>query len=166
MICKYILMMVAWMINGEHIRIIKVISLMSFLFKGAIWGLIWFWLVAWGSSKAATLSHAQVITEKDNGRTLILRVADEVVLQLPNPASGGYDQITPIYASGVLKLTYRNNLPPEPSPVPKYGDFGKIVFGFKAINLGKTDLVIRIARKWEVKRQPKEYFRVKIAVRE
>lgn len=140
---------------------------MGTLFKGAIWGLIWFGFIAWVSSGVAYTSlPARVITEEDNGGILGLRLTDEMVLQLPNPARGGYDQVTPIYDTGVLKLMYRKDLPAEPSPIPKYGDFGKIAFGFKAIGLGKTDLVIRVARRWEAKQQPKEFFRVKVKVTE
>jgi predicted secreted protein len=125
------------------------------------------WVIAFAFSGGASISlQPRELTEEDAGRALTVKVGDTLALKLRNPASGGYDQVTPAFDGQVLKLVSRKDLPPEPSPVPRYGDFGKIVFEFRAISPGETDLVIRIARKWEMKPRPEEYFRARIRVQE
>jgi predicted secreted protein len=103
-------------------------------------------------------------TEKDQGRTLSLRVGEKLVLNLRNPASGGYNIVTPVYDPHILKLVSRKDIPPKPAPVRKLGDFGQIIFEWEAIDAGETDLTVNISREWEVKKQPLEYLKVKIRV--
>jgi len=137
----------------------------SIFYKGVIFGVVWLGLIGGAVSGGASLAPPpRVITAADQGRTLACKLNDNLVLQLLNPASGGYDQVTPIFAARILRLVSRKELPPEPTPIPRSGDFGQIIFEFQAISPGETDLVIRIARKWEVKKPPEEYFKARIKV--
>jgi predicted secreted protein len=106
----------------------------------------------------------KIITEQDNGKTIILKVGERFVLNLRNPASGGYDVVTPVYDAHILKLVSRKDLPPEPTPFPKAGDFGKIVFTGEAAAVGETDLTVQIAREWEKQKPPLDYLQVRIRV--
>jgi predicted secreted protein len=115
----------------------------------------------------ADMPHPNLtITEADGGKTIAFRVGETITVRISNPAAGGYDIVTEFFDPKILKLQARKDVPPEPTPIHRYGDFGKIVFEFEAIGAGETDLVIRIARRWEVKIEPEEYFRVRIRVME
>lgn len=107
----------------------------------------------------------QMITEADAGRTIAVQRGEKFALKIRNPASGGYDIVTPIYDPGILKLASRKAIPPEPAPFPKLGDFGEIVFEFDTVGIGATDLAIQIARRGEVKKPSEEYLKVKVKVR-
>jgi predicted secreted protein len=104
------------------------------------------------------------ITELDNGRTFTFRVGEVITVRIPNPATGGYNIVTPVFDPGILKLRTKQELPPEPAPLPKLGDFGAMVFEFNVIGVGETNLDIQIARDWEVNKRPEEYLKVKILV--
>ena len=104
----------------------------------------------------------RLITEADQGRTFACRVGEKITVSIPNPATGGYNIITPVFDHRILQLLARKELPPEPAPVPKLGDFGKLVFELEVIGVGETNLVIQIARDWEVNKSPEEYLKVKI----
>lgn len=107
----------------------------------------------------------QTITEADGGRTIDCQVGETLTVRISDPATGGYGIVTQVFDRKILKLLARKELPPEPVSIARHGDFGKIVLEFQAIGTGETDLVIRIARKWEVKQHPEQYFRVHIKVR-
>jgi predicted secreted protein len=109
----------------------------------------------------------QKITEADNGRTFTCRIGQKITVKIPDPATGGYNIITPVFNPKVLKLLTKRDLPPEPAPVPKLGDFGSIIYELEVIGAGKTDLAIQIARNWEeVSKRPEEYLKVKIVALE
>ena len=85
-----------------------------------------------------------------------------MVLNLRNPASGGYTVVTPVHDPHILKLVSRKVLPPEPAPFPKAGDFGKIIFEWEAAGVGETDLTVQISREWEKQKPPLDYLKVRI----
>lgn len=106
---------------------------------------------------------AQTLYEKDRGRTVTLKLEDRLILHLRNPRSGGYETDTPLFDSSVLKLVSQKEVPPEASPGPRLGDFGKFFYEWEAVGSGETDIVINIHRPWE-KKPPQEYWRVKVKV--
>jgi predicted secreted protein len=115
----------------------------------------------------ADMPHPNLtITEADGGETIACRVGETITVRISNPAAGGYDIVAEFFDPKILKLLARKEVPSESTPIPRYGDFGKIAFEFQAVGKGETDLVIRIARKWEVKINPVEYLRVRIRVME
>ncbi len=104
-----------------------------------------------------------MLQEKDRGRTVTLKVGQKLVLNLRNPASGGYNTNPPIFAASVLKLASQKKLPPEPRKPPLAGDFGQLYFEWEAVAPGATDITINIYRPWE-KKAPEEFWRVKVRV--
>jgi predicted secreted protein len=111
-------------------------------------------------------SPGRTITEADGGQTVCCQRGEALTVVISNPAAGGYDIVNAVFDPKILRLVARKELPPAFSPLPRYGDFGKIVFEFQSSAAGETDLVIRIARKWEVKKEPEEHLRVRIRVTE
>jgi predicted secreted protein len=104
---------------------------------------------------------ALVITDQDNGRAYTVRVGEEFTVNLRHPGSGGYSFLTPENDREILKMVREHRLPPaEPR---RLGDFGRMVFEFKALQAGATALVIPIKRPWE--KDSLTYLRVTITVR-
>lgn len=107
---------------------------------------------------------AQTLTEKDTGKSLALKVGDRLVLDLRNPASGGYTNILPLYDVQILKLVATREIPPQPGPTPRFGDFGRIRLEFEAVGVGETEVVVQISRKWEKDKKPLEYTKNRVTV--
>lgn len=116
--------------------------------------------VAWGR----TPPEAQVITEKDRGRTVTLTVGETLILDLRNPASGGYTNISPSYNAAVLQLQSREDIPPARGPTPRLGDFGRIRFTWQAVAPGDSPLVIHISREWEKHQPPLVFVEITVQV--
>jgi len=111
---------------------------------------------------AAASPPSLTITDADNGGSFTCRVGELITVRTRNPATGGYNIVNPVFNPEILKLQAKKELPPEPAPFPKLGDFGTLVFEFEAIGVGETNLTIEIARDWEVNKSPEEYLKVKI----
>lgn len=114
-----------------------------------------------GGIKAAP--GPQILTEQDRGRTLTLRLGERLVLNLRNPASGGYQVMPPVFDNSRLKLVSQKQLPPDPRPVPLAGDFGRLSYEWEAVGSGEADIQIMIYRPWEQK-PPEEFWRVRVRV--
>ena len=110
------------------------------------------------------MSRRYFLTEGDDGRILSLKPGDIIEMNFPNPARGGYNVVNIIYDSSVLEILSKREQPQEPSPVPKLGDFGLIIYEFKVVGLGQSDLAIQIGRDWEVNSQARDLVRVKTVV--
>lgn len=102
------------------------------------------------------------ITEENNGQVFRLRVGEKFLASIRDPASAGYNIITPVYDASVLRVVSREKLAQEPSPFPRFGGNDRIVFKMEVIGSGKTRLIIRIARDWEVNVAPQDSLSVKI----
>lgn len=105
-----------------------------------------------------------ILQEKDRGRAVTLKVGQKLILNLRNPASGGYNTNPPIFATAILKMTSQKKLPPEPRKTPLAGDFGQLYYEWEAVAPGETDIIINIYRPWE-KKSPEEFWRVKVRVK-
>jgi predicted secreted protein len=100
------------------------------------------------------------ITNQDNGRSFRVSAGQKIILNLRDPKDGGYDFLPPQYDQSILEMLGERHVPrTEP---PRMGDFGRKVYEFKALKLGKTDLVIPIKRPWE--KQSETYLKVTISV--
>lgn len=110
------------------------------------------------------ISRRYFLTERDDGRILSLKPGDIIEMNFPNPARGGYNIVNIIFDSSILELLSKREQPQEPSPIPKLGDFGRIIYEFKVIGLGQSDLAIQIGRDWEVNSQARDLVRVKTIV--
>ncbi len=117
-----------------------------------------------GSLGAETAGKVQVTTEHQQGQTVSLKVGEKWVLEIRNPASGGYSQVTPVYDQSILKLAATEKLPRETTPKPLMGDFGKLRFSWEALKAGETEVVIRISRPWEKDVAPLEYTKNRVVV--
>ena len=104
------------------------------------------------------------LTEKDSGRTVTLQVGDKLLLDLRNPASGGYNTLAPAYDAKILTLLSRQDLPPEKRPKPLAGDFGRLEFTWEAKAPGETAVTVNIARPWEKDKPPEQYVRIRVRV--
>jgi len=105
------------------------------------------------------------LTEKDSGRTVTLKVGDQLLLNLRNPASGGYTTLAPTYDAKILTLLSRQDIPPEKRPTPRLGDFGRLEFTWEARQPGETAVTVNIARPWEKDKPPEQFVRIQVLVR-
>jgi predicted secreted protein len=102
-----------------------------------------------------------VITNDDHGRSFTLQVGQKITVNLRHPGGGGYSFLTPEHDRDVLMMVGEHRLPAaEPR---RMGDFGRMVYEFKALKEGQTPLVIPIKRPWE--KDPQTYLKVDILVR-
>jgi len=106
--------------------------------------------------------HTMHITEENNGQVFRFRVGDKFLASIRDPASAGYNIITPVYDTSVLRMVSRIELAQEPSPFPRAGDSARIVYKMEVIGSGKTHLIIRIARDWEANIAPHNSLSVSI----
>ncbi len=104
------------------------------------------------------------LTEKDSGRMVPLKVGDKLLLNLRNPASGGYTVLPPVYDAKILTLLSRQDLPPEKRPMPLLGDFGRLEFTWEAREPGETEVTVNIARPWEKTKPPEQFVRIRVRV--
>ena len=102
------------------------------------------------------------ITEENNGQVFRLRVGEKFLASIRDPASAGYNIITPVYNALVLRVISRVELAQEPSPFPRFGGNDRIVYKMEVIGSGKTRFIIRIARDWEVHVAPHDSLSVRI----
>jgi predicted secreted protein len=100
------------------------------------------------------------ITNNDNDRNFKVNVGQKITLNLRDPADGGYNFLAPEYDQSILEMVGERHVPR--SEPPRMGDFGRKVYEFKALKLGKTDLVIPIKRPWE--KQSETCLKVTISV--
>ena len=105
----------------------------------------------------------QIITEKDRGGLVKLRVGQKLVLNLRNPATGGYTASPPVFDAKILNLQSQESAPPEKRARPRLGDFGTLIYEWEAIASGQTEVVISTFRSWE-KQAPERFFHVKVVV--
>jgi predicted secreted protein len=112
----------------------------------------------------AVPTASYTLTEKDSGRTVAMRVGEKLLLNLRNPASGGYTTLAPAYDAKILTLLSRQDLPPEKRPTPLLGDFGRLEFIWEAKAPGETAVTVNIARPWEKDKLPEQYVRIQVRV--
>ena len=112
----------------------------------------------------AASSAPYTLTEKDSGRTVAMRVGEKLLLNLRNPASGGYTTLAPAYDANILTLLSRQDLPPEKRPTPLLGDFGRLEFIWEAKEPGVTAVTVNIARPWEQDKPPEQYVKIRVRV--
>jgi predicted secreted protein len=120
--------------------------------------------VFWGSMAWSGGAPEARLTEEDTGKSVSLKVGDRLVLDLRNPASGGYTKISPRYDEQILKLAATREVPPESDPRQRLGDFGRLRLEFEAVGVGQTQLVIHISREWEKDKKPLEYTHNRVTV--
>jgi predicted secreted protein len=112
----------------------------------------------------AAPSATYTLTEKDSGRTLTVKVGDKLLLNLRNPASGGYTTLAPAYDAKILTLLSRQDLPPEKRPTPLMGDFGRLEFTWEARAPGESAVTVNIARPWEQDKPPEQFVKIRVRV--
>jgi predicted secreted protein len=93
-----------------------------------------------------------------------LQVGDKLLLNLRNPASGGYTTLAPTYDAKILTLLSRQDLPPEKRPRPLAGDFGRLEFIWEAKEPGETAVMVNIARPWEKDKPPEQFVKIRVLV--
>ena len=104
---------------------------------------------------------ALTLTEKDSGRTVTLKVGENLLLNLRNPGSGGYQVLPPVYDGEILTLLSRRDLPPTQS---RPGDFGRIELVWQARQAGDTEVTVNIARPWEKHKSPEQFLKIRVRV--
>ena len=104
---------------------------------------------------------AVTLTEKDSGRTVTLKVGESLVLNLRNPASGGYNVLPPALDDKILTFMYRRDLAPKKA-LP--GDFGRLEFTWQARQPGDTEVTVNIARPWEKDKPPEQFVKIRVIV--
>ncbi|MGB9592388.1 MAG: protease inhibitor I42 family protein [Candidatus Kryptoniota bacterium] len=90
-------------------------------------------------------------------------VGQSFYVEMRNPASGGYLFQEPEFDKNILQMRDKKFIPP-PVNNKKAGDTGHMIYIFKAIAQGSTEIVFRIYRPWERELPPKEYQRAKVVV--
>ena len=126
--------------------------------------LFWTCLLVTALPVQAASPATYTLTEKDSGRTVTLKVGERLLLNLRNPASGGYTTLAPTYDAKILTLLSRQDIPPEKRPTPLLGDFGRLEFIWEAKEPGETAVTVNIARPWEKDKPPEQYVRIRVLV--
>ena len=101
------------------------------------------------------------LTEKDAGQTVTLKLGDTLVLNLRNPASGGYTVLAPAFNDKILTFMYRQDRAPEKA---RPGDFGRLEFAWQARQAGDTEVTVKIARPWETNKPPEQFMKIRVRV--
>ena len=104
------------------------------------------------------------ITEEYRGGPVTLRVGERLLLDLRNPASGGYRTLPPEFDVRVLKLVSERQVPREERHRGRMGDFGRLHFELEAVALGETEVKVLIFRPWEKGKTPEPYLRFRVVV--
>jgi predicted secreted protein len=124
-------------------------------------------LAALAAAPAGSANYSpKLLTGKDNGKTLEIRVGERFTLDLRNPASGGFAEISPVFDPGVIRLVSQDLLPPLWTPEPKFGDFGRLVMVFEAVAAGNTDLTINVIRPRGRTKAPLPFMKIAVKVRD
>lgn len=106
----------------------------------------------------------QIVSERDSGKVIKLRTGDILELRFPHPARGGARIVDVLFDSRILALDSKREQPPETAPVPKLGDFGTVIYEFKAVGSGESDLAIQIGQDVEGKQRILEYLKIRAVV--
>ncbi len=104
-----------------------------------ITGMMWCWLAAaWlaAATGAAWAGGPLVLTQKDSGRTLNLRVGQTLVVDLKLGA--GHHQVAPEFNPEILTLVGQS----LQSMTTPQGASSRIIFEFLVRQAGRTDLVV------------------------
>lgn len=106
-----------------------------------------------------------VLTPDDRSIEGVIEVktGQSFYIEMRNPASGGYLFKEPEFDKNILEMRDRKSIPP-PENSKRAGDFGRMIFIFKAINVGSTEIVFKIYRPWEKDVPAREYRQVNVVV--
>ena len=107
--------------------------------------------------------HVLVVDEKSTGSSFECKTGEYLTIDMRNPGSGGYLVKEPEFDQKILQIQDQKTIPPAEN-VKKAGDFGRLIYTFKAIAPGSTDVVFRIYRPWEKDREAQDYLRMKVVV--
>jgi predicted secreted protein len=107
----------------------------------------------------------QTLTMNDraNGGPIEVRAGQSFEIDMRNPASGGYLFQEPEFEGNILQMRDQKDIPP-PENDRRAGDFGRMIYIFKAIAPGSTEIIFKIYRPWEHDVPAQEYQRVKVVV--
>jgi len=113
--------------------------------------------------KKYTVNQMITLDDRSMGSPLEITIGQSFSVQMRNPASGGYLFREPEFAKNILQMQDQQSIsPPENSKIA--GDFGRMIYIFKAVASGNTEIVFRIYRPWEHDVPAQEYQRVKVVV--
>jgi predicted secreted protein len=101
------------------------------------------------------------LTEMDSGREITLKVGEQLLLNLRNPGSGGYNVLPPVFNADILTFLSRRDVAPN-KPLP--GDFGRLEFAWQARQPGETEVTVNIARPWEKDKPPEQFVKIRVRV--
>ena len=103
------------------------------------------------------------MNDRANGGPIEVRAGQSFEIDMRNPASGGYLFQEPEFEGNILQMRDQKSiLPPENDR--RAGDFGRMIYIFKAIAPGSTEIIFKIYRPWEQDVPAKEYVRAKVVV--
>ena len=110
-----------------------------------------------------TTSLPIILTNADDGRTVIVSSGNQVIIQLPdNSGSTGYTWHFTTSRNQVLTWQNATYLPPTSHPMP--GASGTIAFTFLAHNSGSVTIQFTLQRTWEKNVPPAQRFTVTVQV--
>ena len=115
------------------------------------------------SGQERILNQMMAPDNRLTGSTIEVRLGQSFEIDMRNPASGGYLFQEPEFDRNILQMRYQQFIPP-PENDKKAGDFGHMVYVFRAIAPGNTDIIFKIYRAWEQDVPAKEYIRGKVIV--
>jgi len=102
-----------------------------------------------------------LLTEKDEGRTVDIRVGQELRISLPENATTGYRWATEHYPEEFIETI---------AIEPRYtanavGSGGLVAFVFRGAKVGSGEIVLKHWRHWEGERSITRRFRLRVNVR-
>lgn len=92
-----------------------------------------------------------------------ITTGESFTIDLRNPGSGGYLVRDPEFDSTILRLDNQKSIPPS-GDEHKSGDFGRLIYTFKAIAQGNTGIAITIYRPWEKNMPEQDFVRMNVVV--
>jgi predicted secreted protein len=105
---------------------------------------------------------ALLVTEKDDGKTLMAAAGEALTLRLPCQPGAGY---TWVILSDPKLVEVEGEPKFETDESRRLGGVTHQVFRLRALAAGTAELELGLVRRWEKERKPKKKFRVTLDIR-
>ena len=116
--------------------------------KALFRGFFLFIFAACGSGAGVQETDVREFTSELQGQTIAVELAEEFLIRIPNPGSGGYLLLEePQYEAGILSIIDLTKIPAEKGD--RDGNFGQFEWRFKAESPGTSPLAVNAFRPWE-----------------
>ena len=113
-------------------------------------------------SSVTAAARTPIVTEAQNGKTVVVAIGAPLVIALESNPSTGYSWRVSKNDAAVVKFLDQSAFPPA-RPVP--GTLGRELFKFKAIAPGTDSIELEYLRPWEKGVAPAKRFSISVTVK-